>query len=75
MATLDASKLPAAALRALQAGRPVQLKREGKIIATLRASPSPFSKTELERARRDLQRIRRTDRKDDWADFLWWPDQ
>lgn len=54
METLDATKLPAAVLRALQADRPVQLKREGKIIATLRPSRSPASRTELERARRDF---------------------
>ena len=69
MATIDASRLTRAALRELQAGKPVKLTREGKSIAALRAVPlrprfSPAA---------ELAAIRKADRGDDWADFLAWP--
>lgn len=74
MPTIDASELPAAALRALRAGKPVQLTCEGKTIATLSARPGQFTSAELARARKDLARVRRTDHGDDWADYVPLPE-
>ena len=69
MATIDASRITRAALRELQAGKPVKLTREGKPIAALRAVPlrPRFN------AAAELAAIREADRGDDWADFLAWP--
>ena len=69
MATIDASRITRAALRDLQAGRPVKLTRGGKAIAALRALPlrPRFD------AAAELAAIRKADRGDDWANFLAWP--
>ena len=69
MATIDASRITRAALRDLQAGRPVKLTQEGKAIAALRALPlrPRFD------AAAELAAIRKADRGDDWADFIAWP--
>ena len=58
-----------AALRDLRAGRPVNLTREGKAIAVLRALPlrPRFDPTV------ELAAIRKADEGDDWADFVAWP--
>jgi antitoxin (DNA-binding transcriptional repressor) of toxin-antitoxin stability system len=74
MPSIDVSKLPAAALKALRAGKPVQLTRDGKTIATLSAKPGQFTPAELARARKDLARVRRTERDDDWADYVQLPE-
>ena len=69
MATIDASRITRAALRDLQAGRPVKLTQEGKAIAALRAVPlRPRIDPVVE-----LAAIRKADRGDDWADFIAWP--
>lgn len=69
MATIDASRITRAALRDLQAGRPVKLTQEGKAIAALRALPlRPRFNPGVE-----LAAIRKADRGDDWADFVAWP--
>ena len=69
MATIDASRITRAALRDLQAGRPVKLTREGKAIAALRALPlRPRFRPAAE-----LAAIRKADESDDWADFVTWP--
>ena len=68
MATIDASRITRAALRDLQAGRPVKLTREGKAIAALRALPlRPRFKPAVE-----LAAIRKADQGDDWADYVAW---
>ncbi len=69
MASVDASRITRAALRDLQAGKPVKLTQEGKAIAALRALPlrprfSPAA---------ELAAIRKADQGDDWADFIAWP--
>ena len=69
MATIDASRITRAALRDLQAGRPVKLTREGKAIAALRALPL---RPRFDPAA-ELAAIRKADKGDDWADFLAWP--
>jgi len=69
MSTIDASRITRAALRDLQAGRPVKLTQAGKPIAALRALPlRPRFNPATE-----LAVIRKADRGDDWADFLAWP--
>jgi hypothetical protein len=69
MATVDASRITRAALRDLQAGRPVKLIREGKAIAALRALPL---RPRFDPAA-ELAAIRKADKGDDWADYLAWP--
>ena len=69
MASIDASRITRAALRDLQAGRPVKLTQEGKTIAELRALPlRPRFDAAVE-----LAAIRKADQGDDWADFVAWP--
>lgn len=71
MTTIEASKLPADALKALQAGKQVNLTRGGKAIATLRASPVRTVVT-VAQARRILKQLREADRHDDWSDYIDW---
>ena len=69
MATIDASRITRAALRDLQAGRPVKLTREGKAIAALRALPlRPRFDPAVE-----LAAIRKAGGRDNWADSLAYP--
>jgi antitoxin (DNA-binding transcriptional repressor) of toxin-antitoxin stability system len=69
MATIDASRITRAALRDLQAGRPVKLTQAGKAIAALRALPlRPRFNPAVE-----LAAIRKADQGDDWVDFIVWP--
>jgi len=69
MATIDASKIPVAALKALEAGERVKLVRSGKTISMLRATPARAAVSAAQ-ARRILDQIRESDTEDDWSDYI-----
>jgi antitoxin (DNA-binding transcriptional repressor) of toxin-antitoxin stability system len=71
MTTIDASKLPANAVKALVSGEEAKLTRAGRAIAVLHATSARF-RVSAARAKHLLRQIREADQTDDWSDYVAW---